>query len=211
MFNRKNAIALLMGIPLALGTALPVQATDPTSKEGRAPSSVIKLTPTGSVSLRYVALNYGVSGGKIFLHEFQKSSATDDLHFVDIFTPNSKRLQRFQLAYPPNALGGTYKVHPLWLIPSQQKLAALHFEGVEAHLVVVFPAGFAKAGSQQFFSELEVEQKREVTFTELDRRGYRMVRVDVLGENAPTSKEKVPFKATYYYFWNGTKFAEKLR
>ena len=166
------------------------------------------MTPVGSVSIRYVALDYGVSGGKIFLHEFKKENGTDIVRFVDIITPNGKRIQRFKLAYPAETAKASYNIRPMWIIPSRRKLAGLLFEGTEAHLMIVFAQGFGQPGSQQFFAEQRDAEKREISFNELDRRGYRMVRLDT---NEPATGESPALKTTAYYFWDGTKFSEKPR
>jgi hypothetical protein len=208
MFRKNLSRLAPAGLALLLSLPLVAYAADPTSKEATAPSSVVKMTPTGSVSLRYRLLDYGVSGGKLALHEFKKGTGPDEIHFIDIITPNGKRIQRFQLAYAPEAVSAAYTIRPLWLIPSRKKLASLLFEGVDAHLMIVFAGGFGKPGSQQFFSEKADGQRRELGFNELDRRGYRMVRVDT---DEPAVGDKAAFKATTYYFWDGTKFSEKPR
>lgn len=180
--------------------------TDPTLQESSAPSSVIKQTPTGSKSIRYVLVNYGVRGGKLFFHEYRVGSGETAVRRLAILTPSGKRIQDFQLGYAPETVSYDYKIHPYWIVPSRNKLAALHFEGPGSHLFIVFPKGFAQPGSQQFLSELEGSNKRLISFNELDRRGYRMVRIDI---NEPEVENKPAFKATEYYFWSGTKFQEK--
>ena len=49
--------------------ALSAQAPKITLKESIAPDSIIRLTPTGAKSLRFAQVSYGVSGGKLLLHE----------------------------------------------------------------------------------------------------------------------------------------------
>lgn len=181
--------------------------TDPTLKEGSAPSSVIKQIPTGSKSIRYVFVDYGVPGGKLYLHEYKVGTGDAAVRRLAILTPSGKRIQDFQLGYAPETVSYDYKVHPQWIVPSRKKLAALHFEGPGSHLFIVFANGFARPGSQQFLSELEGTNKRLISFNELDRRGYRMVRIDV---DEPAVEKKPAFKATEYYFWSGSKFQEKL-
>lgn len=206
MFKTKNSHALVVASAFLISVPLTARAADPTAKELPVPSSILKMTPTGSVSILYVALNYGVSGGKIFVHEFKKGTGPDEIRYVDIITPNGKRIQRFQLAYPAETMEARYQIRPQWIVPSRKKLAALLFEGTENHLMIVFAKGFGQPGSQQFFAEKVDGDKREISFNELDRRGYRMVRLDI---NVPTTDEKPAYKATSYFFWNGSKFTEK--
>jgi hypothetical protein len=187
---------------------LSVQAGAITIKESAAPDSIIKLTPTGAKSLRFAQVNYGVSGGKLLLHEYRIGDPDSAVRYLDILTPSGKRLQKFQLGYAPETVSRDYKIRPLWVIPARKKLPALHFEGLGAHLFVVFPKGFAQPGSQQFLSELDGNKKRLISFDELDRRGYRMIRIDV---DEPAVDAKPAYKGTSYYFWSGTKFEEKKR
>lgn len=153
-------------------------AAEPTLQESSAPSSVIKQTPTGSKSIRYVRVDYGVPGGKLYLHEYRVGTGEGATRHLAILTPSGKRIQDFQLGYAPETVSYDYKIHPQWIVPSRNKLAALHFEGPGSHLLLVFPNGFAQPGSQQFWSELDGTSKRLISFNELDRRGYRMVRID---------------------------------
>ncbi|MBB6053526.1 hypothetical protein [Armatimonas rosea] len=188
--------------------ALVAQAPEISLKESAAPDSVMKLTPTGAKSLRFAQVNYGVSGGKLLLHEYRVGDPGSAVRYLDILTPSGKRLQKFQLGYAPETVSRDYKIRPLWVIPARKKLPALHFEGLGAHLFVVFPKGFAQPGSQQFLSELDGDKKRLISFDELDRRGYRMIRIDV---DEPAVEGKPAYKGTTYYFWSGTKFEEKKR
>lgn len=185
-----------------------LQAGEPTITERVAPSSIIKLTPTGAKSLRFSQVSYGVAGGKLLLHEYRVGDPGSAVRYLDILTPSGKRLQKFQLGYAPETVSRDYKIFPVWVVPSRKKLPALHFEGMGAHLFVVFPNGFAKPGSQQFLSELDQEKKRLISFNELDRRGYRMIRIDV---DEPAVERKPAYKGTSYFFWSGTKFEEKKR
>lgn len=188
--------------------ALSTQAGEIIFRESAAPDSIIKLTPTGAKSLRFAQVNYGVSGGKLLLHEYRVGDPGSLVRYLDILTPSGKRLQKFQLGYAPETMSRDYKIRPLWVIPSRKKLPALHFEGLGAHLFVVFPRGFARSGSQQFLSELDGDKKRLISFDELDRRGNRMIRIDV---DEPAVEGKPAYKGTTYYFWSGNKFEEKKR
>ena len=195
---------VLLGVS-SLALAAP---TDPRLKESTAPSSVIKKTPTGSKSLRYGLVDFGVPGGKLYLHEYRVGTGDTAVRRLTILTPSGKRIQDFQLGYAPETVSYDYKIRPGWIVPSRNKLATLHFEGPGSHLFIVFAKGFAQPGSQQFLSELEGDRKRLISFNELDRRGYRMVRIDV---DEPATDEKPAFKTTEYYFWSGSKFQEKQR
>jgi hypothetical protein len=197
------ATTMLLGI-----NASHALGNDPVMRAQIAPSSVIKLTPTGSKSIRYISVDYGVPGGKIFLHEYRVGEGEIATRRLAILTPSGKKIQDFQLGYAPETVSRDYTIRPVWIVPSRNKLPALHFEGSGSHLAVVFPDGFARPGSQQFFSELDGLRKRFITFDELDRRGYRMIRMDI---NEPAVGEKPEFKGTYYYFWSGVKFEEKQR
>lgn len=181
-------------------------ASDPTAKEIPVPDLAVKMTPVAAKSLRYIAVDYGVPGSKLYLHEFKTGTDASELHYIDILTPNGKRLQRFQLALSPEAAAFEYRVRPLWLLPAQNKLASLLFESKEGNLMIVFAKGFSAAGSQQYFSGYEQNKKRLVSFDELDRKGFRMVRIDIDEDEVG---DKPAFKASYYYLWNGTKFVEK--
>lgn len=195
---------------IALSTcAAACLAADPIAVEGRAPASALKLAPVGAVSKRYVTLNYGVPGSKVILHEYAMGQGKALNSFIDILSPNGKRLQHFQLQYADTrANGGKYTIRPLWIVPARQRVPGILFEGAEFHLMVVFARGFGAPGHQQIFLEHDENIRLQTNFDELDKRGYRMVRVD---RSEPATQTKPTFMETTYYFWSGDKFTEKAR
>ena len=129
--------------------------------------------------------------------------------YIDVISPSGKKIQRFELEFPSPAQDKVgYKIKPLWLVPGKQKQPMVVFEGTDDHLVLVFARGFGVRGSMQLFSERGVDGRRETTFTEVDKRGFRLVRVDV---NEAENDDKPAFKETIYYAWNGERFVERRK
>ncbi|MGC4042823.1 MAG: hypothetical protein QM758_03390 [Armatimonas sp.] len=129
--------------------------------------------------------------------------------YIDVISPNGKQIQRFELEFPgPAQSRDKYLLKPLWLVPGKQKQPMVVFEGTDDHLMLVFSRGFGMRGSMQLFSEKSADGRRETTFNEIDKRGFRMVRVDV---NEPGSDNKPAFKETIYYVWNGEKYVERRK
>ena len=191
----------------ALSVSAVAFAAPPSVTEAPAPASIKKLTPQGSHSGRFLTLNFGVPGGKIILHAFTVGEGEAATGYIDVFSPTGKRIQRFELEFPaPAQKPGAYRVKALWTAPGKQRLPMVLFEGTDDHLVLVFPLGFGKVGSMQLFSELAEDGRRETTFDELDKRGLRMVRIDV---NEPASGDKPAHKETIYYVWGTSKFVER--
>ena len=191
----------------ALGVSTLAHAAPPTTTEAAAPASIKKMMPQGSHSGRFLALNFGVPGGKILLHAFTIGEGEAATGYIDVISPTGKRIQRFELEFPaPAQKPGAYKVKALWMAPGKQKLPMVLFEGTDDHLVLAFPKGFGVAGSMQLFSELAEDGRRETTFDELDKRGLRMVRIDI---NEPEVGDKPAHKETIYYVWGTDKFVER--
>lgn len=183
-------------------------AAPPAYTEGTAPASIKKMAIQGAHSGRFITLNYGVSGGKILLHAFYVGEGEAATGYIDVISPKGKKIQRFELEFPgPTQTKDRYLIKPLWLVPGKQKQPMVVFEGTSDHLVLVFSRGFGVRGSMQLFSERGEDGRRETTFNEIDKRGFRMVRVDV---NEPAT-DKPAFKETIYYVWNGEKYVERRK
>jgi hypothetical protein len=196
------AIAALMLFATAFA-APPI----PTAVEGNAPASIKKLTPQGATSGRFITLNYGAAGGKVLLHAFYVGEGESATGYIDVISPLGKKIQRFELEFPAPAQDKEkYPIRALWLLPGKPAQPMVQFEGTDDHLLLTFPKGFAQRGSMQLFSELGDGGRRETTFTEIDKRGFRMVRIDV---NEPETEEKPPLRETLYYVWNGERFVER--
>lgn len=206
----KNMNTLLPFLCLTnVAICAPQSAAQPIAVASKAPDSVLKMMPIDGKSKRYIQLNYNVSGGKVWLHEFTTGSESAPNAFIDILSMGGKRLQRFQLQLPETAFNGVaYTIRPMWLVPSRKKLPMILFEGTEFHLAIVFPKGFSAAGSQQLLSERSENGRRMMTFDELDRRGYRMVRADT---NEPGTEDRPAFKETAYFYWDGMQFSQKQK
>lgn len=200
--KHRLSLSLLAALAL-LPTAL---AAPPTVTEGPAPASIKKMAPQGAASGRFITLNFG-AGGKVLLHAFYVGEGEAATGYIDVISPQGKRVQRFELEFPAPAQDRErYKLKALWLIPGKEKQPMILFEGVDDHLVLAFPKGFAVRGSMQLFSELGDGGRRETTFDEIDKRGFRMVRIDV---SEPEIEDKPAHKETLYYVWNGERFVER--
>ena len=201
--NPRTILAMLA----VLGASALALAAPPTVTEAAAPSSIRKMMPQGSKSGRFLTLNFGVSGGKLLLHAFTIGTGEAATGYIDVIAPSGKRIQRFELEFPaPAQKPDAYKVRALWLKPGNQKLPMVLFEGADDHLALVFPKGLGLGGSMQLFSELAEDGRRETTFDEIDKRGLRMVRIDV---NEPEAGDKPAHKETIYYVWGINKFVER--
>ena len=200
-------VKFLGALPLALAMTAPAPAAPPTVTEGPAPASIRKMMPQGSKSGRFLTLNFGVPGGKILLHAFSVGEGESATGYIDVIAPSGKRIQRFELEFPaPAQKPDAYKVKPMWLVPGKPRGPTVVFEGADDHLVLVFQKGFGVRGSMQLFSEIGDGGRRTTTFDEIDKRGVRMVRVDI---DEPESGEKPAHKETLYYTWGTEKFIER--
>ncbi len=197
---------IFLALSVALIATLTTLAAPPTVTEGVASASIKKMTPQGATSGRFITLNYG-AGGKILLHAFFTGEGEAATGYIDVISPLGKKLQRFELEFPgPAQDKEKYKVKALWLVPGKPAQPMVLFEGTDDHLLLVFARGFAQRGSMQLFSELGDGGRRETTFDEIDKRGFRLVRIDV---NEPETEDKPAVKETLYYVWNGERFVER--
>ncbi|MGC4046170.1 MAG: hypothetical protein QM758_20465 [Armatimonas sp.] len=204
MFSR----SLLTGIA-ALSLCSFAFAAPPTFTEGPAPASIKKMATQGAHSGRFITLNYGVSGGKVLLHAFYTGEGEAATGYIDVISPKGKKIQRFELEFPgPAQDKDKYPIKALWLVPGKQKQPMILFDGPDDHLVLVFSRGFGMRGSMQLFSEKGVDGQRKTTFEEIDKRGFRTIRVDV---NDAGEDNKPAFKETIFYTWNGERFIERRK
>ena len=101
------ATAMLLGM-----SASSIQASEPMMRVQTVPSSVIKLTPTGAKSIRYISVDYGVRGGKVFMHEYRVGEGETATRRLAILTPSGKKIQDFQLGYAPETVSRDYTIRP---------------------------------------------------------------------------------------------------
>lgn len=161
--------------------------------------------PTGVTTLRLALAPLEDSGESVLLHFYQRRESV----FVDLLTSrqnqpwlrrNHLRLQGSSAAQPARSILTLRRLEP-----ERRRGWFLMATGNTFHWALSLPRGFGGPAFQQgFLKSVASNHQRSYDFTQLDSRGFVIVKVNV--ENAGDAQ---PGPDSVFYVWNGRQFVQR--